>query len=104
MPYTNVLRQRDHQGQTEQIELHDQRYEAAPPLLLTNSTSAAGGKPTPSKEKAMKAVSNDYECVGFTNHSFAALTSGQSCDPMVTIELGDGEEKIDLTDDSENDD
>lgn len=55
------------------------------------------------KEKAIEAdippaiASNDYECVGFNNPSFASIQSG---DDAKVAELVDSEEKTDVAEDS----
>ena len=55
------------------------------------------------KEKAIEAdlppaiASNDYECVGFNNPSFASVQLG---DDATVTELGDREEKTNVAEDS----
>ncbi len=97
----------DHHVQGGQLELHNvhDRYEAAPPLPLRNTANATQRDTDESpgaKEKAVEAdvlpaaaSSNDYECVGFDNPTFAAA---QPTEADETVE-GD-EEKVDLKDDS----
>lgn len=96
-------RQEEHHTQGRQLELHEQRYEPAPPLPLRNSTHSDSVEPPAVKEKAIEAnlppaiASNDYECVGFNNLSFASLQSG---DNATVAELVDSEVKTDIAEDS----
>ena len=98
---SNRQEERDTQGR--QLEMHEQRYEPAPPLPLRNSRHSDMEEPPAVKDKAIEAdipptiASNDYECVGFNNPSFASVQSGN--DATVT-ELVDSEEKTDLAEDS----
>lgn len=97
----------DHHVQSGQLELHD-RYEAArpPPLPLRRSATQRDRDESPVAEK--KAVeadvlpaatsSNDYECVGFDNPTFAAAQPTEADETITKVE-GD-EEKVDLNDDS----
>lgn len=86
-----------------QLELDVQRYEAAPPLPLRNAAHRASNDSPVAKKKEVEAdvppaVTNDYECLGFENSSFAGLQS--SDDTATTAKLEDSDEKKNLADDS----
>lgn len=99
----------DHHVQGGQLELHD-RYEAAPPPplpLRRNTASATQGDNDESPVAEKKAVeadvlpaaaSNDYECVGFDNPTFAAAQPTEADETITKVERD--EEKVDLKDDS----
>ena len=99
-------RHSDRHDQGGQVELHN-LYEAAPslpPRTRANATQRDGDESPVAEKRAVEAdvppaaTSNDYECVGFDNPTFAAAQP-TNIDETVTNVEGD-EEKVDLTGDS----